>query len=64
MTIDEFFDAIKAAKPADREALADRLLKELSEDERVLAGSRVGEFIAALEPSGEVTEAPHGLTFE
>lgn len=48
MTIDEFFEAIKQAKPEDREKLADQLLPRLSEDERILAGSTVGEFITVL----------------
>jgi hypothetical protein len=64
MTIDEFFDAIKAAKPAEREALADRLIKDLSEDEKILAASRVGEFIAALGSGGEIVNAPPGFRLD
>jgi hypothetical protein len=63
MTIDEFFEAITAARPVEREALADRLLKKLSEDERVLAQSRVGDFIAAMDAGGETVAAPPGMTF-
>lgn len=46
MTIDEFFNAIKMAKPESREQLVRELLPELDEDERVLAESVVGEFIS------------------
>ena len=49
MTIDEFFAAIKAAKREDREKLVGQLLPQLSEDERILAGSTIGEFISALD---------------
>jgi hypothetical protein len=49
MTIEEFFAAVEAAKPAEREAVAEKLLKELSPDERELAEFQVYEFIAALD---------------
>jgi len=48
MTIGELFKAVKAARPADREELANRLLKELDEDDRVEAESTIGEFISTL----------------
>jgi hypothetical protein len=63
MTIDEFFEAIKTAKPEEREALADKLLKELSPDERVLAESTVGDFIAALDDGNDIVNAPPGMEF-
>jgi hypothetical protein len=48
MTIIEFFKAIEAAPAAEREALAENLLKELDPDERELAEFQVYEFIASL----------------
>ena len=48
MTIQEFFESVKAAKPAEREKVAEKLLKELPPDERELAEFQVYEFIAAL----------------
>lgn len=60
MTSEEFLSAVQAAKPAEREALAERLLKELSPGDRLLVESMLGDFLAGLD-SGEVTEAPPGM---
>jgi hypothetical protein len=49
MTIDEFFDAVRMAKPEKRDQLVRELLPELDEDERVLAESVIGEFISVNE---------------
>jgi uncharacterized protein YqgV (UPF0045/DUF77 family) len=48
MTIGELFKAVKAARPADREELANRLLMEIDADDRVEAESTIGEFISTL----------------
>lgn len=48
MSIDEFFQAVKEARPDDREKVAKRLLRELDSDERVLAKSTIGEFISSI----------------
>lgn len=49
MTIMEFFKRIEEAPANEREALAEKLLKELDPDERELAEFQVYEFIASLD---------------
>lgn len=49
MTIDEYFEAVKAALPGERWKVAASLKRRLSNDERVLASAWVGDFISAME---------------
>ncbi len=48
MTIDEFFQAVRETRPDKREDVANRLLRELDPDERILAESTIGDFISSL----------------
>lgn len=53
MTIDELFKAVQNARPADREELAKRLLREIDADDRIDAESTIGEFISTLNWAGK-----------
>lgn len=48
MTIDEFFQAVKEAQPDSRQDVANKLLKQLDADERVLAEGTIGDFISSI----------------
>jgi len=64
MTTDEFFAALESAPEAERQTLATKLLKELSEDERVLVESVLADALASMSDGGEIIPAPPGMTFE
>lgn len=49
MMLSELLRLIEREQPQDREELADRLILQLSEDEKILAQECVGEFIASLD---------------
>jgi len=49
MMLTELLRLVDEANPEDREKLADRLIEQLSEEEKVLAQECVGEFIASLD---------------
>jgi hypothetical protein len=55
MTLEKLLEIIRSTAPSQREAVADKLIKQISEDERPLADAWVGEFIATLN-SGENVE--------
>lgn len=48
MTIDEFFQTIRDTRSDKREDVANKLLRELDPDERILAESTIGDFISNL----------------
>lgn len=64
MTVDEFFSALAGAPEAEREALATRLLEQLSPDDRVLVESVLGDALASMADGTEIVESPPGLTFD
>lgn len=49
MTLLELLEKIAEAAPSERVQLADRLIDDLDEDEKILASGYVGEFILSLE---------------
>jgi hypothetical protein len=49
MTLLELLRLVDQANPEDREELANRLIEQLSDDEKILAQECVGEFIASLD---------------
>lgn len=64
MTIDEFFAALEEAPEAERQSLATRLLKDLSDDDRTLAESVLADALASMSSGTEVVKTPPGLTFD
>lgn len=62
MTTEEFFAALEEAPEAERDALATRLLKELSDDDRVLVESVLADALASMSDGSELVQAPPGLT--
>jgi CRP-like cAMP-binding protein len=64
MTIEEFFAELEESPEVERQAIATRLLKELSEDDRTLVESVLADALASMSAGAEIIQAPPGITFE